>query len=315
MAKSRVQFQKGYSLPKFLESYGTEEQCREKLFRYRWPDGFKCPKCGNSHHYELKTRQLYQCTLCRHQCSVTSGTIFDSSKLPLTTWFLAIYLITQHKQGVSALSLRRFLGISVNAAFKLKQKLQHVMKNDDDHLPLEGFVELDDVYWGGKRSGGKRGRGAPGKTPFLAAVSRNEKGHPIHMRMTKVKAFSAHEIGAWSQKHLHPDTVVISDAFNPFCCLSGFVAFHGSINTSTIYQNPDNRVFHWVNTMIGNVKRALHGTYHSVSSKHLPRYLAEFCFRFNNRFDIGAMVKHLITCAAKSKPKPLHHLKQAEQEG
>lgn len=315
MAKSRVQFQKGYSLPKFLETYGTEAQCRERLFRYRWPGGFKCHKCGNPQYYELKTRQLFQCTHCRYQCSITSGTIFDSSKLPLTTWFLAIYLVTQSKQGISALSLRRFLGISVNAAFKLKQKLQHVMKSADDQLPLQGFVELDDVYWGGKRSGGKRGRGAPGKTPFLAALSRNEKGHPVHMRMSKVKAFNTNEIGAWSQKHLLSDTVVITDAFNPFRCLSYFVAFHGSINASGIYHNPDNRIFHWVNTMIGNVKRALNGTYHSVSSKHLPRYLAEFCFRFNNRFQIGEMVRHLIKCAAQTKPRPLQKLKLAEEEG
>lgn len=315
MAKNSVQFQKGYSLPKFVKAYGSDEKCREKLFKYRWPGGFKCPKCGHTHYYQLKKRQLYQCTQCKYQCSIISGTIFDSSKLPLTTWFLAIYLITQAKEGMSALSLRRFLGISVNAAFKLKHKLQHVMKNADDQLVLEGFVELDDVYWGGKKSGGKRGRGAPGKTPFLAAVSRNEEGHPIHMRMSKINAFNSSEITFWSQKHLHADAVVISDAFNPFNCLSDLVAFHGKIKASKIYQYPENRIFHWINTMISNVKRAIHGTYHSVSSKHLPRYLAEFCFRFNNRFHIGAMIGNLIKHAANTKPRPLRLLTLAEQEG
>jgi transposase-like protein len=186
-------------LPKFLKAHGSEEKCREKLFKYRWPGDFQCPKCGHTHYYELKTRQLFQCARCRHQCSITSGTIFDSSKLSLSTWFLAIYLITQAKEGMSALSLRRFLGISVNAAFKMKQKLQHVMKNADDQLVLEGFVELDDVYWGGKKSGGKRGRGAPGKTPLLAAVSRNQKGQPIHMRMSKLNSFNSSEVTFWSK--------------------------------------------------------------------------------------------------------------------
>lgn len=315
MAKSKVQFQKGYSLPKFLAAYGTEEKCREKLFSARWPHGFKCPKCGHSRYYELQTRLLFQCVKCRHQCSITSGTIFDSSKLPLTTWFLGIYFITQSKGGVSALSLRRFLGISVNAAFKMKQKLQHVMKSADDQILLGGLVELDDVYWGGKKSGGKRGRGAPGKTPFLAALSRNEKGHPIHMRMSKVKAFNSLELSSWSQRHLLSDTVVISDAFHPFNCLSGFISFHGRINTSEIYDNPENRIFHWVNTMISNVKRSIHGTYHSVSSKHLPRYLAEFCFRFNNRFHLGSMIGHLIKFAVNTKPLPSRLLKLAEKEG
>ncbi len=315
MAKNSVQFQKGYSLPKFLKTYGSEEKCREKLYKYRWPNGFECPKCGHNQCYELKTRQLFQCTHCRYQCSLNSGTIFDSSQLPLTTWFLAIYLITQAKEGMSALSLRRFLGISVNAAFKMKHKLQHVMKEADDELVLEGFVELDDVYWGGKRSGGKRGRGAPGKTPFLAAVSRNEKGHPIHMRMSKLKAFNSSEVTSWSHNHLCTEAVVISDAFTPFNCLSDSVAFHGKIKASAIYDNPDNRIFHWVNTMISNVKRAINGTYHSISSKHLPRYLAEFCFRFNNRFYIGAMIGKMIKHAAKTKPRPLRILTIAEKEG
>lgn len=315
MAKNSVQFQKGYSLPKFLSEYGSEEKCRTKLFKYRWPEGFQCPKCGSNQYYELKTRQLFQCIECRHQCSITSGTLFESSKLPLTTWFLAIYLITQSKAGMSGLTLRRFLGISINAAHKLKHKLQHVMKKEEDQLILEGFVELDDAYWGGKKRGGKRGRGAPGKTPFLAAVSRNEEGHPIHMKMSKLKAFNSLEITSWSQSHLCPDAVVISDAFNPFNCLADVVAFHGRIKTSKIYEDPDNRIFHWVNTMISNVKRSIHGTYHSISSKHLPRYLAEFCFRFNNRYTVGTMVRKLIKLAAKTNPRPLRILTQAEKEG
>lgn len=315
MAKNPVQFQKGYSLVSFLKSYGTEEQCQEKLYSYRWPNGFECPKCGHNHCYELKTRLLFQCTHCRHQCSLTSGTIFDSTQLPLTTWFLAIYLITQNKTGISALTLRRFLGISINAAHKLKHKLQHVMKESEDERVLEGFIELDDAYWGGKKRGGKRGRGAPGKTPFLAAVSRNQDGRPIHMKMSKINAFNTSEISCWSQKHLCADAVVISDAFNPFNCLSDLVAFHGRIKASTIYDNPENKIFYWVNTMISNVKRSLNGTYHSISSKHLSRYLAEFSFRFNNRFIIGTMVAKLIKLAANTRPIPLRLLTQAEKEG
>jgi len=313
MPKNEVQFQKGYSLPKFLHAYGTEEKCREKLFRYRWPQGFICSRCGHNRYYELKTRKLFQCCHCRYQTSLTSGTIFESSKLPLTTWFLAIYLITQAKEGMSALSLRRFLGISVNAALKMKHKLQHVMKQADDRLLLEGFIELDDVYWGGKHRGGKRGRGAPGKTPFLAAVARNMEGHPIHMRMSKLTAFTSANVNAWSQKHLHPGSVVISDMYNPFNCLGDLVAVHGRIKAAKIYKDPENKIFHWVNTMIGNVKNAIHGTYHAVSSKHLPRYLAEFCFRFNNRFIIGAMISNLAKQAVNTKPRPQRLLKLAEE--
>ena len=128
-------------------------------------------------------RQLYQCSRCHHQASVISGTIFEATKLPLTTWFLGLYLLTQTKNGVSALELRRQLGITYKAAWRLKHKLMQVMKELDDCQPLEGVIQLDDAYWGGERRGGKRGRGAPGKSPFVAAVATNGGGHPIAMRL------------------------------------------------------------------------------------------------------------------------------------
>lgn len=151
MPKNKVQLQKGLSLHKFLEVYGNEDNCRNKLYQARWPHGYKCPKCSHSHCYTIASRNLLQCHKCRYQCSLISGTIFESSKLPLTTWFLAIYFITQSKDGISALNLRRLLGISVNAAFRMKQKIQHVMKSADDTILLDNLVELDDAYWGGKK--------------------------------------------------------------------------------------------------------------------------------------------------------------------
>ena len=151
MSKYWVQRQKGLSLYKFLEAYGKDEDCRAKLFKARWPNGFSCPRCNCIHYYSVATRNLLQCKRCKYQCSLISGTIFESSKLPLNIWFLAIYLITQSKDGLSALNLKRSLGISVNAAFRMKQKIQHVMKSADDKLLLENLVELDDVYWGGKK--------------------------------------------------------------------------------------------------------------------------------------------------------------------
>ena len=93
MAKNKIQFQEGLSLPRFLATYGTEEQCQQVLFKMRWPQGFRCPKCGHEHCYALQSRKLYQCRRCRFQASLTQGTIFASTKLPLPTWMLAIYLV------------------------------------------------------------------------------------------------------------------------------------------------------------------------------------------------------------------------------
>jgi transposase-like protein len=178
MKRNRVQFQKGLSLPAFLQQYGTESQCAEALFRWRWPNGFVCPHCGYADGYcEIRTRTLFQCKHCRHQASVTSGTLFAHTKLALTIWFLAMYLLTQQKNGISALELMRHLGVSYNTAWKIKHKLMQAMKERDGQRPLRGVIQLDDAYWGGERRGAKPGRGSPNKVPFVAAVATNDEGH------------------------------------------------------------------------------------------------------------------------------------------
>lgn len=133
--------------------------------------------------------------------------------------------------------------------------------------------------------------------------------------MSKISSFTSSEINRWLSKHLHDDCIVTTDGFRPFSKVCEVVDLHHSIITEGIYKDPDNTLFHWVNTMIGNVKRAIHGTYHSVSSKHLPRYLAEFSFRFNNRFLLGSMIDVLLTQAARTNPLPHHKLKLAEDWG
>lgn len=312
MKRSRVQFQKGLSLQQFLSKYGQEEQCQRAIFRAKWPNGWTCQHCGSKEFYTLKARQLYQCKHCRSQTSLISGTIFAATKLPLTTWFLAIFFITQAKEGIAALNLRRFLGISDTAALRLKHKLQSVMKNADDTLKLHGLVQIDDVYWGGKSRGGKRGRGAPGKSPFVAALSRNTEGHPIHIRLSRVKAFSSEAIKDWADQHLQPLSIVISDGLGCFRSFETCGHIHHSIITGDSRDPEKIKPFRWLNTIIGNVKNAIRGTYHGVSKKHLSRYLAEFSFRFNRRFRMELMVPALITFSVKSKPLPQHQLRLAE---
>ena len=132
MAKNQVQFQKGLSLPEFFAAYGSETQCAETLFKWRWPQGFVCPECGYAAGYsEVKTRGLLQCKHCRDQTSLTAGTLFAATKLPLTTWFLAMCLLPQHKNAVSALTLKRQLGVSYNTAWSLKHKLMQSMLERD----------------------------------------------------------------------------------------------------------------------------------------------------------------------------------------
>ena len=202
MARNPVQFQKGISLNEFLSLYGTEQQCFDALYHWRWPNGFVCPNCGHDRGCQLTTHKLEQCYRCNRQTSITAGTIFEATKLPLTVWFQGIYFMTQDKKGASAMKLHRQLGISYNAAWRMRHKLMQVMMERDRAHPLGGFIQLDDAYLGGERSGGKRGRGAPGKTPFVAAVETNAEGHPLRVKLTVVEGFRLTEIPAPAQGSL-----------------------------------------------------------------------------------------------------------------
>src|SRR5512147_1914573 len=164
MARNKVQSQKGLSEAGFDRQYGSEEQCRAALAKWRWPDGFVCPRCGGRRHSLIKTRALYQCTACRRQTSLTAGTIFAATKLSLRSWFRALYHLTQSKQGISSLELGRRLGVTQTTAWTVKHKLKQVMMERDATKRLIGRVEMDDAYLGGQRSGGKRGRGPAGNT-------------------------------------------------------------------------------------------------------------------------------------------------------
>ena len=171
MARNRVQCQKGLSEAEFDRQYGSEEQCRAAVAKWRWPDGFVCPRCGGRRHSVIKTRALYQCTACRRQTSLTAGTIFTATKLALRSWFRALYHLTQSKQGISSLELGRRLGVTQTTAWTVKHKLKQVMMERDAKKRLIGRLEMDDAYLGGHRSGGKRGRGVAGKTPIVATVT------------------------------------------------------------------------------------------------------------------------------------------------
>ena len=216
MSKNKVQFQKGMSLNDFLALYGTEVQCDQALFAWRWPQGFVCPECGHDGHCVLG-RGLYQCHRCHRQTSLTAGTLFAGTKLPLTKWLLGIYLLTQSKNGISALEMSRQLGICYNSAWLMKHKLMQAMLEREQVRSLDGVIQMDDAYWGGRRRGYKRGRGTRGKTPFVAAVATDPaSGKPLTMRMDRVKGFRTGEIGRWSRKHLKAGAHVRSDGLACF---------------------------------------------------------------------------------------------------
>ena len=315
MAKNQVQFQQGYSLFEFMDDFGTEDKCEQALFNWRFPAGYVCRDCGNTTYCQLKCRKLLQCNCCVHQHSLISETLFSSTKLPLTKLFMAIHLLTQSKTGLSAMELKRQLGVNYDTAWKIKHKLLQAMKETDDKTPIGGIVQLDDVYWGGERRGGKRGRGAAGKTPFVAAVALNEQGHPVRMKMSVVDGFKSTTIAQWSQRHIKPETKIISDSLACFRSVASKDKHHFRVVTGGNLDMLDHPNFKWVNTMIGNVKNSLRGSCHSIGAKHLPRHLAEYCYRFNNRFELRQLLPRLAKVAVKTPPMPYRLLRLADVYG
>jgi hypothetical protein len=257
----------------------------------------------------LTVRKLQQCHRCHHQTSVTAGTIFESTKLPLTLWFQGIYLMTQNKKGISTMSLHRHLGISYNAAWRMKHKLMQVMMERDDDQPLSGFIELDDAYLGGERTGCKPGRGADAKTPFVAAVETTSEGQPTRIKLSVVKGFRTAEIKAWSQQHLVEGTTVISDGLACFNAVTEAGCLHDKIVCGGGRASVEEPEFYWVNTVLGNLKSSLRSTYHAVRPKYSQRYLSEFQYRFNRRFNLRDMIPRLAYVALRTPPMPDRLLK------
>lgn len=315
MAKNKVQFQKGLSFMEFFKRYGTQKKCEKELFRHRWPKGFICPRCGGKEYSEYEKRGLYQCSSCRHQTSITAGTIFHSTNLPLTTWFFCMYLMTQSKNGVSSLELSRQLGIGYRSAWRMKQKIMQVMLQSDSAKRLHGQIEMDDSYLGGYRPGEKRGRGTPGKIPFVAAVEKNSENRPMRIKLTKIKTFSMYEIECWSRRNLVPGSVVTTDGLYCFTQVTKAGCVHKPKKTGSGRQSALHPSFHWVNTVLGNLKSSILGTYRFVSKKHAARYLAEFQYRFNRRFDMRGMLRKLSISSVNTSPWPEHRLVLAENWG
>ena len=312
MARNSVQFQKGLSEAEFEQQYGTEAACREALFRWRWPEGFECPLCGERRHSAIRSRQLLQCRACRRQTSLTAGTLFAATKVPLRTWFRALYHLTQTKQGISSLELARRLGVTQSTAWTIKHKLGQVMLERDAERLLAGRIELDDAYLGGERSGGKRGRGSPGKTPFLAAVETTPEGKPVRLKLRRVGSFCRRAVEGFARRSLDPTSEVVSDGLGCFAAVTKAGCRHTVIKTGSGARAARTPAFRWVNTALGNIKAAITGTYRSIAPKHVPRYLAEFEYRFNRRYDLAGMLPRLATAAVQTPPMPYRLLKLAE---
>jgi len=318
MPMNQIQFQPGISLPNFIAQFGTEPQCEAKLEQFRWPDGFKCPRCGHSGYTLVHqgNQRLRQCQSCGHQASLRVDTVFQSSKLPLTVWFLAIYLMTQSKNNISSLEMMRTLGVSYKTAWLVKHKLLNVMAKREESRILKGRVEVDDAYLGGVRSG-KRGRGAGGKAPMVIAVEtkvdkETGKTHPWFVRLDALSGFTRKALVNWAEQALEPDTLLVSDGLACFAAAGELVNYHQRVVVGT-RKSSELDCFHWINTVLGNLKSSIQGTYHGFNViKYAQRYLAEVQYRFNRRFNLPEMIPRLLYACMHTSPQNERQLRFTE---
>lgn len=313
MSMNRVQFQAGLSMFEFLERYGSEEQCEEAVFAMRWPQGFRCPRCSGAHSFGFRRgRQPYrECRGCGYQCSLIVGTVFESTKLPLSRWFMALQLISAAKNGIAALELMRQLRVSYPTAWLTKHKIMEAMRHDEADRQLSGRVELDDAYLGGERRGGKTGRGSENKVPFVVAVQTSAGGRIDRVCMAQLP-FRRSAIHEFVQEHTVRPLTIVSDGLDCFVA-SRSAGVHRRVVTGGGAEAARHPEFSAVNTVLGNLKTAFAGTYHAFKfSKYAPRYLADVQFRFNHRYRLDRMLEAMLRSMLDAGPLTRGQARRAE---
>ena len=286
----------------FQRKFATEKACRKRLFALRWPEGFRCPKCGDSEAYVLEKRLLYQCAKCKHQTSLTAGTIMHRTRTPLVKWFWAIYLVSTDKRGLSALALSRKINIGLKCAWTMLHKIRKAMEARDAEYQLAGLIQVDDAFFkGGVNKGGdKRGRGTA-KVPVIVMAA--VKGEAVTFaKMEVVENVDGNKIKAALSKHVATGQTVRSDGLAAYNVVEELELAHDKQIVHPRQGEPRFDVLKWVNILVSNAKAFILGTYHGVQKKHLQKYLDEYCYRFNRRFWPGQAFDRLLLACSRSGP-------------
>jgi transposase-like protein/ribosomal protein L37AE/L43A len=273
-------------LPTFLARFGSDAKCRAYLVRARWPAGFRCERCGHDQAYSHKKRLIEECRACGKQHSILAGTIFEQTKTGLARWFLAIYLVTASKGGISAMELKRQMGFgSYQTAWSWLHKIRRAMVRPQ-RAPLAARVEADETYVGGPRPG-RSGRGAGGKIKVAGAVESGRgqaRGRRLgRLRLAVVPDVSAKSLEGFLAANVARPTTVVTDGWSGYGGLATAGYRHEPLNLSASWGDAALRL-PAIHLVFGLAKRWLLGTHHgAVSKKHLPADLDEFVFRFNRR--------------------------------
>ena len=300
------------TLREFQRRFADEEACRRYLAASRWPDGFRCPRCGGAAGWELAGRLLWRCQACRHDTSVTAGTVLHRTRTPLTYWFWAAYLVTTHKPGLSALQLQGQLGIArYETAWVMLQKLRRAMVRPDRE-PLHEKVEVDETYIGGPEAGLRGGRQLEEKALVVAAVEiRGRASGRVRLRV--VADASAESLCGFVKTTVEPGAMVVTDGWQGYAALKRM----GYRHRPHTQGGPERaaKLLPRVHRVFGNLQTWLRGTHHGVGHKHLQAYLDEFVFRFNRRRTPMAAFQTLLGFGALRGPTTYNQLYAVESTG
>jgi transposase-like protein len=277
--------------------FSTDEQCRTLLKKLRWPFGVECVRCKSKRTFEVATQKKFECVECGHQFSVLTQTIFHDTHLALETWFMAVLLLCEARKGMSANQVKRTLGVSYKTAWYLCHRIRAAMKEVDQPM-LDGTVEMDETYVGGrKRGAGLRGRGSD-KEIVIGLRQRNGDLRFFHAQDVK-----AGTLATYIRENVSEDVdVIMTDDFTsyPFAMKQAAVSTekHKRVkHSSKVYVDGDIHT-NTVESAFSLLKRGIIGTWHKISAKHLESYLNEMTFRFNRRKNSDLFVdtlRHMVT--------------------
>jgi transposase-like protein len=281
-----VNFKPEMNLLKLINRFDNDEKCRMHLEELRWPDGVRCVRCQSAKISRMYKRNQFACDSCGYQFSVTAGTIFHDSHLPLRKWFVAILLICESKKGMSALQLKRTLGVAYKTAWYLCHRIREAVKDADSSL-LSGICEIDETFVGGKaknmhkaeRARKIHGRGGADKAMVLGAIERGGKVRldvAINRDRETLKAFIAAKLA-------DETSAIMTDDFPAYDGCGDANTRHETVNHSAKEYVRGDVHTNTMENVWSLFKRSIIGSYHQISVKHLDRYLDELEFRFNNR--------------------------------
>lgn len=270
------------SLADFVALHATQEACLARIAARRWPSGFVCPHCQHVGGWALPGRRGFECSGCGRQTAVTSGTAFAFTKLPLPKVFLAMYLISANKQGISGKSLAKHIGCSLPTAWHLLHKLRHAMQERDAIYRLSGLVEVDEAYVGGLAAGaGTQGRSTKHKTPVLAMVEKRGDNLTGYIALHPVANVKATALVKAVTAKISAGSIVRTDAFRSYATLRANGVQHQP--EISLGGKRSAIQFKLVHRQISNLKSWLLGTHRNTCRRHLDLYTAEFCWRTNRR--------------------------------